>query len=155
MAARVEALQWPGVTVERDYQLAIEHAALVAEHDLIVFADADIATGAPFYLRAIAAAPDRLGLSHHLSAPAVLQLAADCFQARPRAWALGIRAIDLDSFGEGLTPEAQKNSEAAIGALRDAIERWRREWQRHLSPATRARQRRVRARANRRTRRNS
>lgn len=128
LAARVEAQQWPGVTVQGDYQLVIEDSALVAGHDVVVFADAadDLPPGAAYELRPVAAAPSRSSFSHHLSPPAVLQLAADCFGARPQAWLLGIRAVDLDSYAEGLTPEAEKNLDAAFVALCDAVSCWRR-----------------------------
>ena len=41
LADRIEALDLPGLTVESDYQLSIEHAALAAGHDIVIFADAD------------------------------------------------------------------------------------------------------------------
>jgi hydrogenase maturation protease len=124
LAARLEALGLPGVTVESDYQLSIEHAQLAAAHDIVVFADAaaDIDGGAPFYLRSVQAAPDAFCFSHSISPPAVLQLAAQCFGSRPRGWLLGIRPVDLDSFAEGLTPEAEANLSAALTAFRETFE---------------------------------
>ncbi len=124
LAARLEALQLPGVTVESFTQLSIEQALLVAGHDLVVFADAaaDVADGAAFYLRPVAPAPGASCFSHHLSPAAVLQLAADCFDARPRAWQLGIRAIDLESFAVDLTAAAKDNLDAAVEAVRRLIE---------------------------------
>jgi hydrogenase maturation protease len=128
LAARVEAQQWTGVTVQSDYQLMIEHSALMVGHDVVVFADAalNLPRGEPYDLQPVAAASCPSGFSHHLPPPAVLQLAADCFGARPQAWLLGIRAVDLRSYAEGLTPEAEKNLGAAFVALRDAVESWRR-----------------------------
>lgn len=143
LAARVERFGWPGVTVESDYQLMIEHAVLVAGHDFVVFADAaaDVPGDAAFYLRPVAPAAGGPGLSHHLSPPAVLQLAADCFETRPRAWVLGIRAVNLNAFGEGLTPGAQANLERAVGALKKVAASWRREWGRCVPSANRTRPR--------------
>lgn len=128
LAARVEALRLAGVTVESDYQLAIEHAQLAAEHDIVVFADAatDVPGRAPFYLRPVAPSPDASCSSHRLSPPAVLQLAADCFGARPAAWLVGIRANDTVSFAEGLTADAERNLAAALAALAHSIDDWRR-----------------------------
>ena len=40
-AKAVEALHTPGVTVEANYQLAVEDAHAVAQHEIVVFADAD------------------------------------------------------------------------------------------------------------------
>jgi hydrogenase maturation protease len=121
-AARLEALRLPGVTVESDYQLAIEHAHLAAQHDIVVFADAaaDIAGESPFYLRPIEPAPGVNCSSHTVSPQAVLHLAAQCFDAHPSGWLLGIRPMDLESFTEGLTPEAEANLSAALAAFCEA-----------------------------------
>ena len=123
LAARLEALALPGVTVESDFQLAIEHAQLAAQHEVVVFADAaaDLDGDAPFYLRPVQPAPDGPCFSHSISPPAVLHLAAQCFGARPHGWLLGIRPVDLSSFAEGLTPEAEANLAAALEGLRAAI----------------------------------
>jgi hydrogenase maturation protease len=121
--SRLEALSLSGVTVESDYQLAIEHAHLVAQHDAVVFADAaaDIDDRSRFYLRALEPAPDVHCSSHSISPRAVLQLAAQCFGARPNGWLLGIRPLDLESFGDGLTPEAEGNLSAALTAFCEAV----------------------------------
>jgi hydrogenase maturation protease len=126
LAARLAALGLDGVTVESDYQLSIEHAELAARHDLVVFADAaiDVEGGALFYLRPVTPAPDASCFSHHVSPQAVLQLAAECFGARPCGWLLGIRPLDLESFAEGLTPAAERNLAAAVDVLRALVENW-------------------------------
>jgi hydrogenase maturation protease len=123
-ATRLEALHLPGVTVESDYQLAIEHAHSAAQHDIVVFADAakDIDPKSSFYLRPIKPAPDAHYTSHSISPQAVLQLAAQCFSAHPVGWLLGIRPTDLESFAEGLAPEAKANLAEALVAFRRAVE---------------------------------
>ena len=122
-AARLEALRLPGITVENDYQLSIEHAHLAAQHDIVVFADAaaDIDGESPFYLRPVQPAPEDHYSSHSVSPQAVLRLAAQCFGVRPSGWLLGIRPMDLESFSDGLTPEAEANLSAALTAFREAI----------------------------------
>ena len=122
-AARLEALRLPGVTVESDYQLAIEHAHLVAQHDIVVFADAaaDVDGESPFYLRPVQPAPEDCYSSHSVSPQAVLRLTDQCFGVRPSGWLLGIRPLDLASFAEGLTPEAEANLLAAMTAFREAV----------------------------------
>ena len=124
LAAQLMALCLPGVTVESDYQLSIEHAEMAARHDLVVFADAarDAAGNSAFYLRPIAPVPGASCFSHRVSPQAVLQLAADCFAAQPGGWVLGIQPEDLESYAEGLTPTAEKNLASALATLRMAIE---------------------------------
>jgi hydrogenase maturation protease len=122
-AARLEALHLPGVTVESDYQLSIEHAHLAAQHDIVVFADAaaDVGGESPFYLRRVQPAPEDCYSSHRVSPQAVLRLAAQCFGAHPSGWVLGIRPTDLESFAEGLTLAAAVNLSAALTAFCEAV----------------------------------
>ena len=50
LADALEKLDLPGVSVDADYQLMIEDAAEVAEHDFAIFADAAVkATDRPAY----------------------------------------------------------------------------------------------------------
>jgi hydrogenase maturation protease len=121
--ARLEALRLSGVTVESDYQLVIEHVHLAAQHDTVVFADAaaDIDGESPFYLRPVQPAPEDRYSSHSVSPQPVLRLAAQCFGAHPSGWLLGIRSVDLQSFAEGLTPEAEANLSAALTAFCEAV----------------------------------
>ncbi|MBK8010328.1 MAG: hydrogenase maturation protease [Deltaproteobacteria bacterium] len=112
---RVEALGLRGVTTSVDYQLNIEHADLVAQHDIVLFVDAATDAEEPFYLRTLAPASSAPTVSSHHVPPAVIvSLARDCYDARPRAFVVGIRAHDLDRFHEGLTEEAEFNLERAL-----------------------------------------
>ena len=123
-AARLETLGLPGITIESDYQLAIEHAHLAAQHDIVIFADAaaDIEGESPVYLRSVQPAPEDRYSSHNVSPQAVLSLTGQCFGVHPSGWLLGIRPMDLESFAEGLTPEAESNLSAALTGFRAAVE---------------------------------
>jgi hydrogenase maturation protease len=123
LSDKLERLHVPGLTVESAFQLSIEHADLAAKHDIVVFADAatDLKDDAPFYLRRIEPSPERTHFAHSVPPEAVLHLAEQCFGARPTAWVLGIRPVDLETFGEGLTLQAGANLEAALAALLEAI----------------------------------
>jgi hydrogenase maturation protease len=122
LAARLEAMNLPGVTVESDYQLSIEHAALAAEHDAVVFADAALDAGESFYFRSLKAAhlPPRF-TSHGISPAEVLYLAEACYRSSPAGYLLGIRAYDMDDFREGLTSVAESNLELALEHLQGFI----------------------------------
>jgi hydrogenase maturation protease len=113
-AQALEQLGLPGVEVEVDYQLMVEHAAEIARHRLVVFADAAASGPAPFSLRRLAPRPDQ-GFSTHRAEPgALLALAGGLFGARVEGYALGIRGYEFDSFGERLSPGARANLEAAL-----------------------------------------
>jgi Ni,Fe-hydrogenase maturation factor len=121
----------PDVTVEMDYQLSVEHAALVAEHDRTVFVDATAedtgADGAPYYLRPVAETPTDAGLTHFVSPGQVVSLARACFGAAPPCYLLGVRAYEMDDFAEGLTPRAEAGLQAALAHLVHVIEQSPRE----------------------------
>lgn len=117
LATRLEAIALPGVTVEMDYQLSIEHAALAAAHDVVVFADAAVDADAPFYWRPVTpeATPS---FSTHAATPAqVLHLARACFGATPRGHLLGIRAPATGGFVEALSVPARMALDEALAFL--------------------------------------
>jgi hydrogenase maturation protease len=126
LADRLERMALPGVTVEADYQLSIEHAALAAEHDIVVFADAAAAGEAPFTFARLAPACEESFSTHAVTPGQVLGLAGSCFGAVPRGYVLAIRGRALEGFAEGLTREARAGLEAALGHLAARIEasRW-------------------------------
>ncbi len=122
LATGLEKLRIPGLTVESDYQLSIEHAAMVAEHDVVVFADADPQAGGPFYLRRVAPVAGGRFTSHSVAPGEVLHLARSCFAASPEGYLLGMRAEVLDRFGEGLSAQAREGLDAALRFLPGFIE---------------------------------
>ena len=117
LVSRLDTLGLEGVHVEVAFQLAVEHAAALAEHDLVVFVDATTEADAPFYFRDVSPVPTDAGFTHHVSPGQVLSIAQACFDARPRCYLLGVRAQQMDDFGEGLTPGASAALEAALTHL--------------------------------------
>jgi hydrogenase maturation protease len=118
LAERLEGLHLPGVTVESDYQLAIEHAAMAAEHDVVVFADAAMDAGEPFYFRPLEAAHAPPSFtSHGISPEEVMYLTGSCFRSFPAGYVLGIRASEVDDFREGLSSSAEENLGKALEHL--------------------------------------
>ncbi len=112
----VQELALPGVSVDADYQLAVEDAAEIAAHDAVLFADASVSGEEPFALLPVKAERSSgVGFSSHsLSAETVLGLADALFGARPRAFQLAIRGYVFDGFGEGLSSRAASNLDAAL-----------------------------------------
>lgn len=114
LAEAVERLDIAHVTVEADYQLTVEDAAMVAEHDVVVFADADTTGPEPFGFQRIE--PVRaIGFSSHSVRPqALLALAADLFSKSVPGYLLGIRGYAFNEYAERLSDKAKFNLEAAI-----------------------------------------
>lgn len=121
LAAAIESREIPGVVVESNYQLSVEDAALAAEYDTVVFADAAVAGPEPYEFRSIAPRADTSFTSHHVTAEAVLALAQDLFQKVPQAYMLSIRGYEFNEFHEALSQGAQANLEAAAAFLADHL----------------------------------
>lgn len=121
LAAAIEAMGLPGVTVEADYQLMVDHAAQIAAHDVVIFADAMIGLAQPFRFSEIAQTqPEGLG-SHQVTPEAALALAGLLFGHAPPGWMLAIAGDEFGEVKEGLSQSAQANLAQAVGFLRDSI----------------------------------
>jgi hydrogenase maturation protease len=125
LAARVESLALPGVTVQADYQLCLEDSEAAARHDVVIFADAATSGAEPFSFQRVEAA-SCLGFSTHSLQPGVvLGLAQQLFGARTDGYALGIRGYAFDEYEESLTGRARANLEAAVAFIKHACEQGR------------------------------
>ena len=115
LAEALEARQLAGVTIDADYQLTVEDS--VAEHDLVVFADADAAGPEPYSLRPIGPAPGGLGFSSHGAEPGgVLALARQVFDKQTEAYLFGIRGYEFEPSVE-MTEKAKANLEQALAFI--------------------------------------
>ena len=70
-AEAIARLAWPGVSVQDNYQLVIEDAADIAEHDVVWFVYAARSGDAPYEIRPLAAVP-HLEFTSHLLRPEAL-----------------------------------------------------------------------------------
>ncbi len=118
-AAALEARDLPDVTIDVDYQLTVEHAATVAEHDAVVFVDAACDGPEPHALRPLPIATGEASAAptfstHSVSPAGVMTLAAELFGARPAAYVLAIRGYEFNEFGEGLSEPAATNLAATL-----------------------------------------
>ena len=115
------ALELDGVTVESGYQLQIEDAALIAEHDVVVFADAHQTCGEPFELRRVEPEATVAFSTHSVPPRALLALAREHFGATTLGYTLGVRAHELDDFGERLSERGRANLRAAVDHLTSVL----------------------------------
>jgi hydrogenase maturation protease len=107
--------------IETDYQLQVERAHQVAGYRRVVFVDADRTGGEPFRMQRLGPEGGALSFTTHSVSPAtVVALAHDLFDADPECWLVGIRGYEFDDFGEGLSPRARVNLEAAVDYLNSA-----------------------------------
>jgi len=116
VAERMEALRWPHVTAYDNYQLNIEDAVEVAEHDVIWFVDASRTGPAPFTIEAIAPAATLEFTSHLVRPEAILAMARQYYGRAPHAFLMGVRGYEFE-FVEALTPAATDNLRLAVEML--------------------------------------
>jgi hydrogenase maturation protease len=104
------------VNAEWRYQLNIEDAQAIQDADVVIFADAATEGDEPATLTEITPASDIAFTTHALAPESVLALAEELYGRAPKAYVLAIRGYAWD-IGEGLSPRAEVNLEAAIAQL--------------------------------------
>lgn len=117
-AARAMA-SWsiPGWTIQENYQLNIEDAADVFDHDLVLFLDAAMDGPEPFAMNPVFAASRSAFSSHIVGPETILAICRDCFGRVPPAWLMAIRGYEFD-LSEELTEKAQVNLTNALSHLK-------------------------------------
>ena len=122
LASRMAERGWPGVEVQIDYQLTVEHAMDLARARRVVFVDARVDGTEPFDFAV--AAPSRAGdiASHSLSPETVLALAETLYDSAPEAWILGISGAEFGRVHEGLSDTARRNLDRAERFLSDWLQ---------------------------------
>ena len=120
VAEGMEHLGWPHLTAFDNYQLNIEDAVDVAEHDVVWFVDASKVGDAPFAVHEVRPAPSIEFTSHLVCPEAILAIAQQCYGKSPKAYMLAIRGYEFE-FIEALTPGAADNLRDALAMLIERI----------------------------------
>ena len=113
LAEKIESKNISDVTVESDYQLTIEDSAQVAQHDIVIFADASANGAEPFSFERIEAKCSDSFSTHSVEPAHIMALAETLFGSKARGFILGIRGYEFNSFSEGLTDKAKANLQKA------------------------------------------
>jgi len=112
-AERVAARNLTGLTVDIDFQLMADHALVISEHDLVIFADAGLGMTAPFRFDELTeCVPQNMG-SHDVTPEAAVALAQLLFHSAPRAFVLAISGDCFGDIREGLSQVALANLDSA------------------------------------------
>jgi len=121
VAEQIEKMNISGVTVEADYQLTIEDAAAIAEHEVVIFADASLNGPEPFSFGQIEPKAS-LGFSSHSIEPCeVLSLAHSLFGSTARGYVLAVRGYEFNRFGQYLSEKAVANLGKAVNFMESAL----------------------------------
>jgi hydrogenase maturation protease len=120
LADNLELERMPGVTVEKNYQLNIEDALTVAEHDLVVFVDASINDIDGFRFSALRPEPEVSFTTHAMSPGSILALCNRLYEKKPPAYLLEIKGLSWNMHEE-ISKEAQPNLNAASHFLKSIL----------------------------------
>jgi hydrogenase maturation protease len=121
LADALEAMRIEGVAVESNYQLSVEDAATVAQHDCVVFADASVRGAEPFFFTEVEPVAPASFSTHSVEPGAVMALARTLFAASAKGYVLGIRGYEFDEFDERLSTGAARNLRAALDFIEPAL----------------------------------
>lgn len=122
VATAIAEAGWPGVTAYDNYQLNIEDAIDVAEHDVVWFVDAGKTGPAPYFVSCLDPAPGIEFTSHLVRPEVILAIARQYYGRSPPAFLLGIRGYAFE-FVEQITPAAAANMRAALSMLGNRFRR--------------------------------
>jgi hydrogenase maturation protease len=115
LAEQVRAAALPGVTADSNYQLNIEDALLLREHDLVIFADASRNAVGQFRFSRLKPAASVAFTTHAMPPESVLALCVQLYQTAPPVYLLEIGGTSY-TLREGLSAAGAENT-AAAGAF--------------------------------------
>ena len=121
LAEIIESKNIPAVTVEADYQLAVEDSSSVAESDFVIFADASTNAPEPFSFQSVEAKLSDSFSTHSIEPAHIMALAENIFGSKTKGYILGIRGYEFDTFSEGLTEKAKVNLQKAADFLEELL----------------------------------
>ncbi|MBZ0093534.1 MAG: hydrogenase maturation protease [Sulfuricellaceae bacterium] len=106
-----------------DFQLQVEHAVDLLDSELVLFIDASVSCAAPYQFSRLRPSSEVGYTTHVMSPAAVLEVYRQVYgQEPPPSYLLTVRG---ESFvlGEGLSPAAAANMEAALAYLERLCDR--------------------------------
>lgn len=120
LVGMLEEERFPGITTDCNYQLQIEDAAAVSEHDAVIFVDASCVGEEPFTFSELEPSNEITFTTHTMSPASVLALCHELYGTSVRAYLLAIRGYEWELV-EGLSPMAGKNLDLACRFIKSRI----------------------------------
>ena len=109
------------IRFDNNYQLNIEDAEAISNHDLVIFADASEEEIDDFCL-SVVDGTGKLAFTTHSASPSyILKLCQELFQKDPFVLLLHIKGYTWD-FKEGLSQRAKENLQAAYTYMTDILQ---------------------------------
>ena len=101
------------IDTESSFQLNIEHASTMADHDIVVFVDASKSDIPSYSFSQIFPESQHSFTSHLISPSVLLRVCTELYNRSPLVYLLQIKGYQWE-FGEGLSTNASKNLQIAL-----------------------------------------
>lgn len=115
-----EKFELTTVQVDRNFQLNVEDAEIMANQDIVIFIDASKENISDFYLSKVTPSSKSSFSMHSVSPGYLLNLCDELYQRHPLAFVLHIKGYRWDVNGK-LTEKAQINLCKALNYLQERI----------------------------------
>jgi hydrogenase maturation protease len=110
-----------GITVDTNYQLNIEDATLVAEHDVVIFTDASMEKQVNDFVVSQVKPNNKTSFTMHAVNPGfILDICRKMYKRTPETFLIHIRGYEWE-LKEGVTAAATKNLEKATRYVKNAL----------------------------------
>jgi len=120
LVSRLQEEGTAGADFEIRYQLNVEEAWRIKDHEIAIFADASTDIEEPLQFFEIKPAAAITFTTHEMPPESVLALCLELFGRAPKAFILAIKGTDWE-MGEFLSEEAEKNLNQAAAVLKDFL----------------------------------
>jgi hydrogenase maturation protease len=109
-----------GIAFDSNYQLNIEDAEIISNHDIVIFADASVEDIKDFELTEVDGVNNVIFTTHAASPGYIVKLCVDLFGKAPKVMLLHIKGYNW-AFKEGLSQKAKKNLEIAYIFIKEYL----------------------------------
>lgn len=109
----IEKNNLQSIYTDSSFQLNIEHASAMADHDRVIFVDASKADILSYSFDQVFPESQHSFTSHSISPSVLLSVCTELYNRSPLVYLLQIKGYQWE-FGEGLSTNALKNLQIAI-----------------------------------------
>jgi len=112
-AERIEEKNYPNIKTDSNYQLNAEDALQIADHDIVIFADASLTAPEPYKCNILKPSDTIKFTTHAMSGDSVLALCNELYNKSPYTFLLELKGYEWD-IGETLSQHAKQNLATAV-----------------------------------------
>ncbi|MDP8204395.1 MAG: hydrogenase maturation protease [Candidatus Tenebribacter mawsonii] len=114
---------YKNISFDSNYQLNIEDADTISEHDIVFFVDASMEQLEGFIVTEVEHSNAQVEFTMHAISPGVvLSLCKQIYEKAPQAYLLHIKGFEWElEFNKGLTEQGEKNLDEALKFIQNKL----------------------------------